>query len=89
MIMALTDQRLMIWTARLHWRPGTFLGYVTRDRILQATAPGTGSGWRTLRIHLANEPAVSIKVPPTTASPLAAALSGDPAAAVRETHEPS
>jgi hypothetical protein len=76
MIMALTDQRLMIWAARVNWRPGTFLGFVQRDRILQVTVPGTGSGWRTLLIHLANEPTVSIKVPSATASPLAAALSG-------------
>jgi hypothetical protein len=32
-IMALTDQRLMTWTARLSWRPGNFLGFVQRDRI--------------------------------------------------------
>jgi hypothetical protein len=87
MVMALTDQRLMIWTARPNWRPGNFLGFVQRDRILQATVPGTGSGWRTLLIHLANEPAVSIKVPSATASPIAAALSGAPAT-IGETREP-
>ena len=47
-----------------------------------------GNGYVTSSLDwLANEPAVSIKVPPATASPLAAALSGDPAA-IRETHEP-
>lgn len=87
MIMALTDQRLMIWAARLNWRPGNFLGFVQRDRILQVTVPGIGSGWRTLLIHLANEPAVSIKVRSATASPLAAALSGA-VPTIRETREP-
>jgi hypothetical protein len=85
MIIALSDQRLMIWAARLNWRPGSFLGYVSRDRILQVSVPGTGSGWRRVLIHLANEPTVSIKVPSTTASQLAAALSGTQAGATPET----
>ena len=53
--MALTDQRLMILgPARLKWRPGNFLGFVGTRPHLQVTVPGTGSGWRTLVIHLAN-----------------------------------
>jgi hypothetical protein len=87
MIIALTDQRLLIWAAKLNWRPGRFLGYVSRDRILQVTAPTVGSGWRTVLIYLANEPVVSIRVPSATADQLAAALSGAPAASV-ETREP-
>ena len=87
MIIALSDQRLMIWAARLNWRPGNFLGYVSRDRILRVTVPGTGAGWRRVLIQLANEPTVSIKVPSTTASQLAVALSGA-ADGARETHEP-
>jgi len=79
MIMLLTDQRLMIWAAQLRWRPGRFLGYVSRDRILQVDAPTVGTGWRTVVMHLANEPAVSIKVPAETAERLAQALSGVPA----------
>jgi hypothetical protein len=88
MIIGLSDQRLLIWAARLNWRPGNFLGYVSRDRILQVTVPGTGSGWRRALIHLANEPTVSIKVPSATAGQLAAALSGTSAGAAPETHEP-
>jgi len=80
MIIALSDQRLLIWAARLKWRPGNFLGYVSRDRILQVTVPGTGSGWRRVLIQLANEPTVTIKVPPMIAGQLATALSGAPAA---------
>jgi hypothetical protein len=76
MIMALTDQRLMIWAAGRRWRAGQFLGYVSRDRILQVTAPTTGSGWRTVVVHLANEPAVPVLVPAITADGLVAALSG-------------
>jgi hypothetical protein len=87
MIIAVTDQRLLIWAARLRWRPGDFLGYVSRDRILQVTAPGIGTGWRTLHIHLANEPTVSIRVPSAIADQLPAALSGPPVA-VLETPEP-
>jgi hypothetical protein len=86
MIVALSDQRLLIWAARLNWRPGDFLGYVSCDRILQVTVPGTGSGWRRVLIHLANEPTVTIKVPSRTAGQLAAALSGAPDGAP-ETHE--
>lgn len=78
MIIALTDQRLLIWAAQLRWRPGMFLGYVTRDRILQVTAPTVGTGWRRVVINLANEPTVSIKVPAETADRLAQVLSGIP-----------
>jgi hypothetical protein len=78
MIMVLSDQRLMIWAARLRWRPGRFLGYVARDRIQQATAPTAGAGWRTLHIYLANEPAVAVKVRGSAADVLAAVLSGAP-----------
>jgi hypothetical protein len=88
MIIALSDQRLLIWAARLNWRPGNFLGYVSRDRILQVTVPGTGSGWRRVLIHLANEPTVSINVPSATAGQLAAALSGTSAGAAPEANDP-
>jgi hypothetical protein len=88
MIIALSDQRLLIWAARMNWRPASFLGYVSRDRILQVTVPGVGSGWRRVLIHLANEPTVTIKVPSMTAGQLAAALSGTHASATPETQEP-
>jgi hypothetical protein len=76
MIIGLTDQRLLIWVARRRWRLGAFLGDVPRDRIVQATAPTAGQGWRTVRIYLANEPTVSIQVPAVTADRLSSALSG-------------
>jgi hypothetical protein len=76
MIIGLTSQRLMIWAARRRWRLGKLLGYVSRERIIQATAPTGGSGWRTVQIYLANEPAVPIKVPAVMADPLASTLSG-------------
>jgi hypothetical protein len=78
MLMGLTDQRLLIWAAGPRWRPGRFLGYVARDRILQVTAPVPGAGWQAIVIHLATEPAVSIKVPPSAASRLIPELSGVP-----------
>jgi hypothetical protein len=76
MIIALTSQRLVIWAARRRWRLGNFLGDVSRERIVQATAPTAGSGWRTVQIYLANEPTVLIKVPAVIADRLASTLSG-------------
>ncbi|HEY7143700.1 MAG TPA: hypothetical protein VH637_05580 [Streptosporangiaceae bacterium] len=76
MVMALTDRRLLIRAGRHGWQAGRFLGYVSRDRIVQATAPTAGSGWRTVLIYLANEPTVEIKVPGAMAGRLAAVLSG-------------
>ena len=78
MIIGLSNQRLLIWTVRPGWRLGSFIGYVTRDRILQATAPTVGTGWRTVKIYLAQEPTVSIKVPARAADDLARELSGFP-----------
>lgn len=79
MLLGLTTKRVLIWQARRRWRLGPFLGYVSLDRIVQAEAPTVGQGWRTLRVHLSNEPAVTIKVPGDLADELAAALSGPPA----------
>jgi len=78
MIIGLTNRRLLIWSVRPGWRLGPFLGYVTRDRIMQATAPTVGGGWRTVSIFLAQEPTVSIKVPAAAADDLARELSGWP-----------
>jgi hypothetical protein len=76
MIVGLTGQRMLIWAADRRWRLGDFLGSVDRDRIVQSTAPTVGAGWRTVRIYLANEPTVPIRVPAAMADHLAAALSG-------------
>jgi hypothetical protein len=78
MIIGLSNQRLLIWSVRPGWRLGSFIGYVARDRILQATAPTAGTGWRTVNIYLAEEPTVSIKVPARAADDLARELSGFP-----------
>lgn len=76
MLVGLTDRRLLIWSAHWRWRPGSYLGYVSRDRIIQSTAPTVGSGWRTVLIYLVNEPTVPIKVPGSMADGLASALTG-------------
>jgi hypothetical protein len=78
MIIGLSNQRLLIWSVRPGWRLGSFIGYVARDRILQATAPTIATGWRTVNIYLAEEPTVSIKVPARAADDLARELSGFP-----------
>jgi hypothetical protein len=79
MIIGLTSQRLMIWSVRPGWRLGPFIGYVSRDRVLQATAlPASGTAWRTVSIYLAQEPTVSIKVPAAAAEDLSHELSGFP-----------
>lgn len=79
MIIGLTNQRLLIWSVRPGWRLGSFLGYVSRDRVLQASVPpASGTGWRTVGIYLAEEPTVSIKVPAAAANDLARELSGWP-----------
>jgi hypothetical protein len=75
MIVGLTTRRIMIWSARPGWRVGPFLGYVSRDRVLQATAPGSESGWRAVSFFLAQEPTVSIKVPARAADDLTRELS--------------
>jgi hypothetical protein len=92
MVMALTDQRVLIWAARLRWRPGRFMGYVTRDRILQVTASAaptaertaSGSATGTVTVHLANEPPVTLKVPAAAADRLVQSLSGEPSPGRRE-----
>ena len=76
MIVGVTNARLMMWSVRPGWRLGSFLGYVSRDRILQAAAPTRGSGWRSVHIYLAEEPTVSIRVPDRVADGLVRALSG-------------
>lgn len=76
MIIGLTGQRMLIWAATRRWQLGEFLGSVSRDRIVQSTAPTVGEGWRTVRIYLANEPTVPIRVPGVMADRLAALLSG-------------
>lgn len=76
MLIGLTAQRLVIWKARGHWRLGDLLGDVPRERIVRAEAPTVGSGWRTVRIHLADGPAVPVRVSHKIADRLADVLSG-------------
>ena len=74
MFIVLTNRELLIWAARRNWRLGDYLGSVHRQRIIQATAPTVGAGWRTVLVYLANEPTVPIRVPSTIADDLAAML---------------
>lgn len=78
MVIGLTGRRLLIWSTRSRWQAGTYLGEVSRDRIVLSTSPTVGTGWRTVLIYLANEPTVTIKVPAVTADSFAATLSGHP-----------
>jgi hypothetical protein len=74
MVIVLTRTELLIWSARRRWRLGDYLGSVSRARIIQATAPTVGDGWRTVLIYLVNEPTVPIRVPGKIADQLAALL---------------
>jgi hypothetical protein len=80
MVVALTERRLLVWTAGRRWSLGPFIGFVTMDRIVQAEVVTVGSGWRTVRFDLANEPSVRLKVPGELADDLADFLSGRPLA---------
>jgi hypothetical protein len=75
MFVGLTEGRLLIW-ARRGSKLGPFLGFVSLDRIVDAAAPTVGQGWRTVTVHLANEPTVSLRVPGSVADDFAAALAG-------------
>lgn len=74
MVVALTERRLLVWRADRDWHLGDFVGDVTRDRIVRADAPTVGVGWRTVRIFLAEEPTVSLRVPSANADDFAEAL---------------
>lgn len=74
MVVALTDERLLVWAASRRWQVRGLLGEVGRDRIVDAEAPTVGAGWRTVRIHVGDEPAVALRVPARTADDLAARL---------------
>lgn len=76
MVVALTERRVLIWAAARGWAAGPFIGFVTLDRVVEAEVLTVGSGWRTVRIDLANEPAVRLKVPGDLSEDLAAFLSG-------------
>jgi hypothetical protein len=75
MVVALTDQRLLVWTCGRSWKPRKLLGDVARQRISGAEAPTVGQGWRSVHLHLTDAPPVTIKVPARYADPLAARLS--------------
>jgi hypothetical protein len=78
MFVGLTERRLLVW-GRRGARLGPFLGFVTLDRVVDAAAPTVSEGWRTVTVHLANEPTVSLRVPGNVADDFAAALAGRPA----------
>jgi hypothetical protein len=76
MVLALTDQRLLVWSARRRFRLGEFIGFVSLDRIVHAEVVTVGAGWRTARVDLANEPPVLFKLPGQLAEEFASELSG-------------
>jgi hypothetical protein len=62
MLVVPTGARLLVWSARGGFTPKSFLGDVAMDRIVGATSPTVGQGWRTVIIDIADGDPVSIKV---------------------------
>jgi hypothetical protein len=75
MLVAVTSDRMLIWSAQRHWAPGEFLGDVALNRIADAQAPTVGQGWRSVRIDLVDGESVTIKVGSQHADELAGLLS--------------
>lgn len=75
MLLAVTNDRLLVWSASRQWKPMSFLGAVSRERIERGEAPTVGEGWRSVRIDLHDAGTVIIKVAAKHADPLAALLS--------------
>jgi hypothetical protein len=75
MVLAVTKDRLLVWSANRRWKPMSFLGALSRERIVRADAPTVGEGWRTVRIEVQDAEPIVIKVAAKYADPLAAVLS--------------
>jgi hypothetical protein len=75
MLLAVTDDRVLVWSASKAWRLQAFLGEVARSQIRQATAPTVGQGWRSVRLELVDADPVVVKVAADVADDLAALLS--------------
>jgi hypothetical protein len=76
MVLALSGERLLVWSASRRWRLGEFLGDVPLGTITAARAPTVGQGWRSVVIELAGSPTVTVKVGARQADDLAAGLTG-------------
>jgi hypothetical protein len=74
MLWALTDQRILLFSALKRWELGEPLGAIARTEVVGATAPTVGQGWRTVVIELTAGRQLSIKVGHTVADDLAAEL---------------
>lgn len=74
MLWALTDQRILLFSALKRWELGEQLGEIARQDVVGATAPTVGQGWRTVIIKLTAGRELTIKVGPTVADDLAAEL---------------
>jgi hypothetical protein len=74
MVVAVTGDRLLIWSAGRRWEPDTYLGDISRQRIAGAQAPTVGQGWRSVRIDLVDSDSVTIKVAGQAADELAGLL---------------
>jgi hypothetical protein len=75
MVLGVTDDRLIVWSASKSWEPQSLLGEFARGHVRDATAPTVGQGWRTVRIELDEGEPVVIKVVADKADELAALLS--------------
>jgi hypothetical protein len=74
MLWALTDQRILLFSALKRWELGESLGAIARTEVVGATAPTVGQGWRTVVLELTAGRQLSIKVGHTVADDLAAEL---------------
>ena len=74
MVWALTDQRILLFSALKRWQLGEWLDEIPRVEVTSATAPTMGQGWRTVIIELRASRKLVIKVGPTLADDLAAEL---------------
>lgn len=74
MLWALTDRRILLFSALKRWQLGEPLGAIARTEVVAATAPTVGQGWRTVVLELTAGRQLSIKVGHTVADDLAAEL---------------
>jgi hypothetical protein len=74
MLWALTDRRILLFSALKRWQLGEPLGAIARTDVVGATAPTVGQGWRTVVLELTAGRQLSIKVGHTVADDLAAEL---------------
>lgn len=75
MVLAVTSERLLVWSANRRWSRLSFLGAIPRDQILRAEAPTVGQGWRSVHIQIGGAEPVIVKVAGKNADELAALLS--------------